>query len=56
MEENKFDSSTIEQLEKMGHTLKFVHSMNRVDAILKKSDGTFEPGADPRGDDSYSGF
>ena len=56
MEENKFDSSTIEQLEKMGHTLKFVHSMNRVDAILKKLDGTFEPGADPRGDDSYSGF
>ena len=56
MEENKFDSLTIEQLEKMGHTLKFVNSMNRVDAILKKSDGTFEPGADPRGDDSYSGF
>ena len=39
----------------MGHSFKSVNSMNRVDAIVI-SEGVLEGGADPRGDDSCSGF
>lgn len=44
------------QLVKMGHTFKARSSMGRVDAILVRSDGKLEGGADPRGDDTADGF
>ena len=56
LEGNKFDSILINELIQMGHSFNYVESMNRVDAILIKADGELESGADPRGDDSYSGF
>ena len=56
IEQNKFDSTLIFQLMQMGHSFNFVGSMNRVDAIFVAKDGSLEPGADPRGDDAYSGF
>ncbi|MBG15296.1 MAG: gamma-glutamyltransferase [Crocinitomicaceae bacterium] len=56
IEQNKFDSTLIFQLMQMGHSFNFVGSMNRVDAIVVAKDGSLEPGADPRGDDAYSGF
>ena len=55
IESNKFDSLVIQQLKQMGHSFKSVNSMNRVDAIVI-SEGLLEGGADPRGDDSCSGF
>ena len=56
IESNKFDSLVIQKLKQMGHSFKKVNSMNRVDAILIKEDGSIEAGADPRGDDAFSGF
>jgi len=55
IESNKFDSLVIQQLKQMGHSFKSVNSMNRVDAIVISED-LLEGGADPRGDDSCSGF
>ena len=51
MEKSIFnDSSLITQLKKIGHHLKSVNSMNRVDAILIENNQLYG-GADPRGDD-----
>jgi gamma-glutamyltranspeptidase/glutathione hydrolase len=51
MEKSIFnDSSLITQLKKIGHHLKNVNSMNRVDAILIENNKLYG-GADPRGDD-----
>jgi gamma-glutamyltranspeptidase/glutathione hydrolase len=44
------DSLLITQLKKIGHNLKSVNSMNRVDAILIENNKLYG-GADPRGDD-----
>lgn len=44
------------KLVKMGHTFKSRGSMGRVDAILVRTDGKLEGGADPRGDDTAEGF
>ncbi|GCC53090.1 gamma-glutamyltransferase [Chryseotalea sanaruensis] len=44
------------KLVKMGHTFRSRGSMGRVDAILVRSDGKLEGGADPRGDDTADGF
>lgn len=44
------------KLVKMGHTFSSRRSMGRVDAILVRSDGKLEGGADPRGDDTADGF
>ena len=44
------DSQLIESLKSLGHHIKFVRSMNRVDAILVDNDST-HGGADRRGDD-----
>ena len=50
------DSSLCNQLMNLGHKLKPVGSMNRVDAILIDDAGILHGGADSRGDDSEIGF
>ena len=49
------DSQLIESLKSLGHHIKFVRSMNRVDAVLVKNDSLFG-GADRRGDDFAAGY
>ena len=42
----------ISELNSMGHKVKVRSSIEKVDDILIRSDGSFEGAADPRGDDS----
>ncbi len=56
MEPGTLDSLTIENLSKRGHQIRIQGTIGRVDAILVRSDGLFEGGADPRGDDSAKGY
>lgn len=51
-EKGGFPDSLKKALEKLGHKLKERSSIGRVDAILRKDDGSMEGGADPRGDDT----
>jgi gamma-glutamyltranspeptidase/glutathione hydrolase len=44
------------KLVNMGHTFQSRKAIGRVDAILVRSDGKLEGGADPRGDDRADGF
>jgi gamma-glutamyltranspeptidase/glutathione hydrolase len=53
---NAFESSIIQQLTAMGHTIKPGGTRGRVDAILILPDGRLEGGADPRGDDAAGGY
>ena len=55
--EDIFVSDTLltRKLKELGHNLKFVSSMNRVDAILVRN-GLLYGGADPRGDDYSASF
>ena len=55
--EEMFVSDTLltRKLKELGHNLKFVSSMNRVDAILVRN-GQLYGGADPRGDDYSASF
>ena len=55
--ENDFkdNDSLISSLKKKGHSIRFVSSMNRVDAILVKLDSLMG-GADRRGDDYAAGY
>ncbi|HEY9008908.1 MAG TPA: gamma-glutamyltransferase [Ohtaekwangia sp.] len=56
---NEFNAFTAEdslKLVSMGHRFAPVSSFSRVDAILVRTDGTLEGGADPRGDDAAAGF
>ena len=55
-EKNAFSDSLILVLQEMGHNFKERYSIGRVDAILKRKDGTLEGGADPRGDDTADGY
>ncbi len=55
-ERNKIDSTTLSQLQKMGHTIKSKEAIGRVDAILINANGTLEGAADKRGDDSAVGY
>ena len=50
------DSNLCNQLMNLGHKLKPVGSLNRVDAILIDDAGILHGGADSRGDDSDIGF
>ena len=50
------ERQVIDELAKMGHKLEARGSIGRVDAILVRPDGSYEGGADPRGDDMAVGF
>ncbi|MFA5815233.1 MAG: gamma-glutamyltransferase [Bacteroidales bacterium] len=55
-EPEAIDSLTVTRLTEMGHHLKKIGKIGRVDAILFWPDGKMEGGADPRGDDTAKGF
>ena len=55
-EKDGFDETTREQLSAMGHQIVIRNGFGRVDAILIRSDGKLEGGADPRGDDTALGY
>ncbi len=56
IERNALDGDAVKLLEQKGHRTTFRSPYGRVDAILIRSDGKLEGGADPRGDDSASGY
>jgi gamma-glutamyltranspeptidase/glutathione hydrolase len=56
IERDKFENSLIDKLSKLGHHFETRGPMGAVDAILVLTDGTYEGGADPRGDDTSAGF
>ncbi len=56
MEKDAFDKETRKKLSGLGHNIKEVHEIGRVDAILIRPDGKLEGAGDPRGDDTASGF
>jgi len=55
-ESGRMDDEVKEDLLVMGHKLMVRGPYSRVDAILVLEDGRLEGGADPRGDDTASGF
>jgi len=55
-ESGRMDDEIKDELLVIGHTLKLSGPYSRVDAVLVLEDGSLEGGADPRGDDSASGF
>lgn len=55
-EPEAIDTVKVARLMGMGHHLKKIGNIGRVDAILVWPDGTMEGGADPRGDDTAKGF
>ncbi|MFN0202161.1 MAG: gamma-glutamyltransferase [Bacteroidia bacterium] len=55
-EKDAFDSSQVKALKKMGHKVETRAPIGRVDAILVRSNGTLQGGADPRGDDAAVGY
>ena len=55
-ESGRMDDEVKEKLLLMGHTLQVSGPYSRVDAIRVLEDGSFEGGADPRGDDTALGF
>lgn len=56
LEENAFDAGLKNKLESMGHKLRAIRGIGLVDAILVRTDGSLEGGADPRGDDHAEGW
>jgi len=55
-EKGAFDEETVSKLESMGHATKERGSIGKVEAIRVLPDGTLQGVADPRGDDSASGY
>lgn len=55
-EPDAIDSLSVVKLMEMGHHLKKIGKIGRVDAILLRPNGYMEGGADPRGDDTAKGF
>ena len=58
VEATSFDAKTIKNLENKGYVIDYKNpsSIGSVDAILVLPDGSFEAGADKRGDDTAVGF
>ena len=58
VEATSFDTKTIKSLESKGYVVDYKNpsSIGKVDAILVLPDGSFEAGADKRGDDTAVGF
>ncbi len=55
-EKGAIDSLTRLKLESKGYKIEPRGPMGRVDAILKTKDGSYQGGADPRGDDQWLGW
>lgn len=55
-EGNSLDSITVMKLEKYGHRLKKRGAIGSVNAIMKLPDGSLQGGADPRGNNSATGY
>ncbi len=55
-ETEALDTLTINKLKDMGHELSERQSIGRVNAILILPDGSRAAGADPRGNNSASGY
>ena len=58
IEENTFSPQLIDSLRAKGYHIDLtrIRDLGRVDGILKLEDGSYEAGADPRGDDTAVGF
>ena len=54
--EEGFDEHKIKTLEKLGHKVEVREAIGRVEAIVRKADGTLEGAADIRGDDTALGY
>jgi gamma-glutamyltranspeptidase/glutathione hydrolase len=55
-EKGSLDSMIIRRLEYMGHTLETRSAIGRVNAIMVLPDGSFQGGADPRGENIATGY
>ena len=55
-ERGAIDTAARNELIRMGHELREVQFIGRVDAVLMNNNGSLEGGADPRGDDAAVGF
>lgn len=56
VEKGALSPDDIKKLQEMGHSIVFNEPYGRVDAIRIRDDGKLEGGADPRADDSASGY
>jgi len=56
VEGDAFDSTSLMKLEKLGHKLRKRGAIGRVNAIMKLPDGSLQGGADPRGNNSATGY
>ncbi len=56
IEENALPERTIEQLQKMGHTVEVRSPIGRVEAIMRLPNGKWQGVADNRGDDCAGGY
>jgi len=56
VEKDAIDSSSTQKLEAKGYKIINRGAIGRVDAILKTKWGTYQAGADPRGDDTALGY
>ena len=55
-EPNAISENVRESLKQKGYVLKERQPYGRVDGILVNTDGTYQAGADPRGDDKAIGY
>jgi gamma-glutamyltranspeptidase/glutathione hydrolase len=56
LEDGRFPDSTLSELTLLKHSLRFIPSLGRVDAILVNEDGTLQVSGDPRGDNAAAGY